>query len=1658
MSLPVAVKSAIKTTLLAAMLIKGSLAISQLKADFTADQLTGCSPLAVAFTNTTSGASSSVTYQWDLGNGNTSANINPGAVYTDEKTYTVTLTVKDGSQTSTKSLQVIVYKKPVVDFTSSLIKGCAPLATNLMINASAGDGSITGYVWDFGDGNTSNTQATQAAHTYTFGLKATVSLIAKNSFGCYSILKKQEYIDVQPAIKPAFSTGGTICNAADTVKFINTTTGPVDMTYVWDFGDGTTSTSLNSNHVYNSKGAFTAKLTINSGYGCTGTTTSVVNVANFISDFSVPSIICPNNQNTFINKSSPQPTSSTWLVDNVVSSTNIGSDTAKFSAPGVHTIRLVNTFGTCYDSVLKTITVAAPPVLNDFITNQLTACGAPVTVQLKDTSATTVKWVWDFSYPFSNNSSTDREAFALYTNDATYQVSLTAANAEGCTSTKTKTIIIAKPVVTVSIIKSTGISLTAGCTGNTITFAASPANLIKQYNWDFGDSTTSSNATPAHVYTKAGNYNISLHYTTIDQCDGMAYFSLTINENPHVDFDAPATICGNTLYSFFAKTNTSTHDIKWFWNFGDSDTLQPAPPDCPSISNCQSSALTQHQYKKDSTYSITLIGAYPGCADTIVKKNIRVLPVFPWISSFTYTCDGTRGLVTFKDTSKYISSATWDFGDPLSGNNTTTWQAGVPVSHTYTKTGEYQVFLKPSNTICQVRDSVRVFVLLKQSPVLSADNTQLCSPAKLTIRTDSLENNPRPQPKKGDDYSFLGVQYENGLFLNPSFTTPLVNPYAPNLIDTLRLPPGDQKFRIIIRSAYYGCNDTSNYVPLKVNGPVANFKIPQSSICNKTSALFIDSSYVPFNAPLKTWVWNFGDGTSLTLDSSSTLTHKYTTPRSYNVSLSVVDVDGCSTTATKVVTVNGPQAAFTYTPPNVSPTTLLTFTNRTITTNTPSPQYLWSFGDGSTSSATSPTHAYTAYGTDTVQLIAKSAVTGCADTAKVVVSVKNFHAAFTYKTSYVNSNTCPPVLVSFTNTSQYAAGIMWNFGDGGRAYNQNTPTHIYNQPGVYYISIVVTDANGLKDSTVDSITIRGATARIKTDVISGCLGQTITFNADVKNATSYIWDFADGTINLTKDTFAVHQYSTPGVYTPSLLLKDVGSCWVTSETPQRIVIDSLNFKVNHSPGIICDSSKVFFTAVVNSIAADQMHQALKYHWSFGTGNAGDTSNVQSPIFTFNKRTKFPVKLSITSPYGCMKEVTDTVEVYQKPKGKINGPADICEAASATFIGSADVSNVQWKWDFKNGATSLVQNPPAQPYNTPGNYDVALIVENGSCYDTSVSKLVVHAKPVINLLPKQAAICAGKSVQLSASGGGTYVWTNIAGLSNYSIANPIASPQQTTQYSVEVTNSYGCKNTDTVMVQVGTPFKIKTSADTIVCIGKSVQLAASGASSYTWINNTVGLSNTGIANPVAKPSSTTQYTVVGYDNAQCFTDTALVQVMVSPLPTVNAGADVQTAGGAPVQLTAAGSSDVIKWNWSPPDYLSCIACAATTATPVRDMAYVITGKNNYGCAASDTVLIQLMCNQSQVYIPTSFTPNGDYKNDLFYIKGGGVKKINFLKIYNRFGEAVFEKTNFNINDPSSGWNGNFKGMPAPTGAYIYFTEMICEGGETFSFKGTVVLVR
>jgi gliding motility-associated-like protein len=222
-----------------------------------------------------------------------------------------------------------------------------------------------------------------------------------------------------------------------------------------------------------------------------------------------------------------------------------------------------------------------------------------------------------------------------------------------------------------------------------------------------------------------------------------------------------------------------------------------------------------------------------------------------------------------------------------------------------------------------------------------------------------------------------------------------------------------------------------------------------------------------------------------------------------------------------------------------------------------------------------------------------------------------------------------------------------------------------------------------------------------------------------------------------------------------------------------------------------------------------------------------------------------------------------------------------------------------------------------------------------------------------------------------------------------------------------------------------------------------------------------LNNPNIGNPVATPSTPGlyNYRVIGTDNKSCFADTALVSVLIAPLPTFNITDSFITMNvGSTYKIPTSNSPDVVTWLWTPSYGLSCSNCAEPVAQPRGNTTYTAKAFTSFGCTASDNITFEVICNNANVFIPNTFSPNNDSKNDYFYPQGKGLFTIKSLRIFNRWGIMVFVKTNFGANNPTEGWDGRYNGQDQPSDVYVYVMDVLCENGTVLSYKGNVTLIR
>ena len=1584
------------------ILLSQSRAFSQPSAAFTAIPVSGCSPIVVQFTDQSAG--NPLQWKWDLGNGVISYLQNPSTTYFNAGTYNVKLVVRNsvGADSVIQDQLITVYPNPVVDFSASDTMGCFPLAVQFSDLSTSQSGTIINHSWDFGDGDTSSLSS--PFHTYHAAGDFSVTLKVTNSYGCIKTFSKTKYIRINGGVTADFTnTNPPKCIAPVTVSFATTSTGPAPLTYSWNFGDGTNSDAANPAHTYAVPGSYSVTLVATSSQGCSDTMEKInlVTVGNIVSQFNIPDTICQNKEYDFINATVPPPANSSWDFGDGSGSNEI-NPVKKYISTGTYTIKLVNHFSGCTDSISRIVFVRDAPT-PDFTSDKTRSCKTPFTVQFTNLTSGNNTYTWDFG---DGTNSADASPAHTYTDTGSYTVTLIAANANGCIDTivRSQYIQVGKPTITFSGLPRTG------CVPLTISPVSTIAvnEPVTNYLWNFGDGTASTAKDPTHTYSIPGIYTVSLIIATASGCTDTAAMpeAVEAGAKPHSSFTVtPSDVCAFQPVQF---TDNSTGDVdQWLWQFGDGGTSAEQNP--------------SYQYQDTGYFSVTLIVWSNTCPDTIRLNN--VVHIKPPIAAFGVNRDcSDKFKIDFINHSIGATAWSWDFGD-----GTTSAQENP--SHVYTSTGNYEVTLTVTNGVCSnmTRQSIPV---IHERADFFPDNATVCKGTTVNFTATTINVS-----------SIAGWQWDfgDGHISTDAFT-------ASHEFDI----PGTYTVSLRITDVL-GCSDTSR-LTITVFGPTAKFfpLVPAVCLYNNRPISFADSSATDGTHSLVKWIWNFGDG-AIDSTTPAPYTHLYAVAGSYNVSLTVADNYGCRDSVVKhaSVIISDPVADF-YSPDTA---TCIDKPVRFINTSAGNNLlYLWNFGDSMYSADKDPVHPYKSTGTYVVKLLAVDQY-GCRDSISknTYINISVPKALFSVSDSF---STCPPLLVKFSDSSSNYQTVKWDFGDGNSSTLEN-PSHYYTLPGIYFAKLIATGPGGCVDSAKQRINLRGPRGNFSYAPLTGCKPFTVQFTATTLDRISFTWDFSDGTTAASNDSVVFHTYMSAGDYVPKMILRDITGCTVPIVGTDTIRVRDVLAKFSLSQSMFCDSASVNFydSTIGNDLITN-------WQWDFGDGGY---SNVQNPLYQYKSPGAYDVKLVVTTETGCRDSaiLNDTVKVFEAPVIGVIGDSAACVLSQLDLHGqviSGDTDLLSWQWSFGNGSSFQGKDPPPQTYTSAGLYSVTSIATNEhGCRDSAIKTLNIYGLPDIDARP-DSTICFGNSIQLNATGANTYSWDASLGLSCSDCDNPIASPAANTTYTVTGINEHGCASKDSVLVKVQHRLPLLVNPGDTICLGESVRLFASGSQQYSW-QPSAGINDPNSFSPQASPSSSTLYTVTASDSANCFVDTASVFIKVYPIPTVEAGPD-QTieVGSAGVQLHANGSTDVLSWRWSPPVGLSCIDCPDPNAAPKQTTEYAVEVRNEGGCLAKDYLTIHVICNQGNLFIPNTFSPNGDGMNDRFYPRGKGVFMIKSLRVFNRWGEMVFERLNFSPNDASAGWDGRYKGKPLSPDVFVYVCDIVCENNQLLSYKGDVTLLQ
>ncbi len=482
---------------------------SKPSASFTINAPSGCSPIAATFTNNSIGSTSFI---WTFGDGassNSSATV-ISHIYTNSTLLLQTNTVQlvainsAGCRDST-SLNVQIYPKPIFNFTMVPSSGCSPLNINFPLVLGA-----VSYTWDYGDGSSLSNVA-NPSHTFTNStisdLTYTVQLIASNAFSCIDTTYGYPVVYSNPLSNFAFTQ--TVGCSPLAVSFTNTSVSA--STYLWKFGDGTTSTSPNSFHTYSnssnvSNQSYSCTLIAINSNGCKDSIIQPILVYyNSKADFTVDTPSCSPKTLTFIN-TSLGAINFNWDFG-IRTSTNI-NETQQYvnntTTNITYTVQLIAaSSNNCKDTIIVPIIVHPKPDFTIVATPD-SGC-APLLVNFQNIIGV-ASYQWNFG---DGNLSVLGNVSNIYYNnsqsDKTFTVQLISTNSYGCRDTALKTIkVFSKPIAVFQ------------ANTNTVFVPIDPVVCINlssgatNYNWNFGDNSTSSDINPSHLYMSVGEYQIEL--------------------------------------------------------------------------------------------------------------------------------------------------------------------------------------------------------------------------------------------------------------------------------------------------------------------------------------------------------------------------------------------------------------------------------------------------------------------------------------------------------------------------------------------------------------------------------------------------------------------------------------------------------------------------------------------------------------------------------------------------------------------------------------------------------------------------------------------------------------------------------------------------------------------------------------------------------------------------------------------------------------------------------------------------------------------------------------------------------------------------------------------------------------------------------------------
>ena len=890
----------------------------------------------------------------------------------------------------------------------------------------------------------------------------------------------------------------------------------------------------------------------------------------------------------------------------------------------------------------------------DFSADVTSGC-SPLVVNFSNLStgtsgATTYEW------DFETGSSSVENPSRVFNNVGIYTVRLIAI--DGGTRDTTEKVDFIEVYDNPSIAYTP--SANNGCDVLNVAFTnlSSSGTPISNMLWDFGDGAQSNDFNPNHIYQPTSfvngqaSFDITIVVTDANNCQATEVFgdAIVIGESPNANFNSADNLfCEAPATVEFFNQSTNTSGVSYTWDFGNGNTSTQANP--------------TEVYSAEGNYNVTLTAINNnGCsASRTLNDYVQIEPIDISLSSNANpVCQGEQ--VQFQVTSNLSGlDYIWNFGD---GNMS---ELDANTNHVYTSPGTYNVTLEASTPdgLCTESAVTTIEVLDIPSPSFASDVQSSCS-TPFEVQFASF----------GSYTGYVWSFGEGGSSTSPNPT------YIYN-------DAGNHDVTLTVINSE-GCSNSitlNDYIT--ITPPTAALSMDDNDGCLPLPIQFTDESTSA--SAIIGWIWDFGDGNTSNLPNPS---HTYTSVGRYEVSLTILDAEGCQATISGDSIFVGDQidVDFAF---DINEACL---PDPVMTTNLSGPSplpegvtWIWEFGDGGNSSMPEPIYQYGDTGVFDVSLTAT--YNGC-DTTHIkeeYITIYPPLANFTAEVLCDGSR----LDVLFDDISLGADSTVWVLSNGDILINQDSFVYTFADTGNYTIKLYAYNfESGCIDSTDQDLELVWMETGFNVDQTVVCRNESIQITNVSSRSSSMVYFLGDGWS--TSNPNPSHSYADTGLYDITQILMDINSCYDTLIQPTLVTVRGAyaQFDQNRDQG--CRNSEFNFTDLSTSNA-----DIVTWGWNYGNGITDSTSNGS---ITYANPGFYDVSLYIEDENGCSDLVVKNDTVFiSAPIPAFTVIDRICLGDSAEFINTSSNNSLTYVWNFGDDSIST-EASPIHVYEQGGLYD------------------------------------------------------------------------------------------------------------------------------------------------------------------------------------------------------------------------------------------------------------------------------------------------------------------------------------------------------------------